>query len=168
MGAVGQAAVTPERIMQMAWGFAPTMMMEAAVKLRVFDILDEGPKSAEMVANLAGASVRGMRALMNGLAGIGLLTKSDAGQYGLASDTAAFLVSGRPAYVGALTRHMGQDLIPMWQGLSEVVRTGKPSGAVNERKGGAEFFENLVEDIYPMSYPAATALAAVLDVEKAT
>src|ERR1039458_9968114 len=129
MGAMGQAAVTPERIMQMAWGFAPTLMMEAAVSLRVFDILDDGPKSAEMVASLSGASVRGSRALMNGLAGFGLLTKNDAGQYGLASDAAAFLVSSRPAYLGALTRHLGQDLTPMWQGLGEVVRTGLEDGA---------------------------------------
>ena len=168
MGAMGQAAVTPERIMQMAWGFAPTLMMEAAVNLRVFDILDDGPKSAEMVASLAGASVRGLRALMNGLAGIGLLTKNDVGQYGLTSETAAFLVSGRPAYLGALTRHLGQDLIPMWQGLGEVVRTGKPSGAVNQRNGGGEFFEHFVEDIFPMSYPAALALAAALDIGDAT
>jgi hypothetical protein len=153
--------------MQMAWGFAPTMMLEAGVSLRVFDILDEGPKSAETVASLAGASVRGMRALMNGLAGVGLLTKNGAGQYGLASDTAAFLVRGRPGYLGAFTRHLGQDLIPMWQGLGGVVRTGKPNKAVNQPSGGSEFFESFVEDIYPMSYPAATALASALDVANA-
>jgi hypothetical protein len=154
--------------MQMAWGFAPTLMMEAAVNLRVFDILDEGPKSAEMVANLAGASVRGMRTLMNGLAGFGLLTRNGAGQYGLGSDAAAFLVSGKPGYLGALTRHLGQDLIPMWQGLSTVVRTGKPSEAVNQRRGGAEFFEHFVADLFPMSYGAASALAAGLGVANAT
>jgi hypothetical protein len=168
MGAAHQsAAVTPERIMQMAWGFAPTMMMEAAVNLRVFDILDDGPKSAEMVANLVGASVRGVRALMNGLAGVGLLTKSAAGQYGLPSDAAAFLVAGKPPYLGALARHLAQDLVPMWRDLSYVVRTGKPAEAVNRRQGGAEFFENFVEDLFPMSYPAASALAAALNVANA-
>jgi len=167
MGTASHAAITPDRVMQMAWGFAPTMMLEAGVSLRVFDILDGGPKSAETVASLAGASVRGMRVLMNGLASIGLLTTSGTGLYGLAPDTAAFLVNGKPAYMGALTRHLAQDLIPMWQGLSGVVRTGKPNTAVNQPGGGAEFFENFVEDLYPMSYPAATALAAVLDVAKA-
>jgi hypothetical protein len=152
----------------MAWGFAPTLMMEAAVNLRVFDILDEGPKSAEMVANLAGASVRGVRTLMNGLAGFGLLTRTDAGQYGLATDAAAYLVSGKPGYMGAFTRHLGQDLIPRWQGLSTVVRTGKPFEAVNQRRGGAEFFEQFVEDIFPMSYGPALALAVALGVAKAT
>ncbi len=166
MGTASHAAVTPERVMQMAWGFAPTLMIEAAVDLKVFDILEEGPKNAEAVAGMAGATVRGIRGLMNGLAGLGLLTKTDTGVYGLASDTSAFLVRGKPAYMGGLMKHMGRDLLPMWQGLSDAVRTGKPPGAVNQREGGAEFFEHLVEDIYPMSYLPAMTLATVLHLEK--
>ena len=168
MGAASHAAVTPERVMQMAWGFAPTLMIEAAVDLRVFDILEDGPKNAETVAAAAGATVRGIRGLMNGLAGIGLLTKTDTGVYGLAPDTAAFLVRGKPAYMGGLMKHMGKDLLPMWQGLSDAIRTGKPSGAVNQRLGGSEFFEHLVVDIFPMSYLPAMTLASVLNVAKAT
>jgi hypothetical protein len=37
MGAVGHAAITPERIMQLAWGYAPPLIIEAAVRHQVFD-----------------------------------------------------------------------------------------------------------------------------------
>jgi 3-hydroxy-5-methyl-1-naphthoate 3-O-methyltransferase len=35
--------VTPERIMQMAWGYVPPLVLEAAIRHRVFDVLDSGP-----------------------------------------------------------------------------------------------------------------------------
>ena len=35
--------VTPERIMQMSFAYAPPLMLEAAVRHKVFDVLDGGP-----------------------------------------------------------------------------------------------------------------------------
>ena len=32
-------SVTPERIMQFVWGFAPPLVIDAAVRHRVFDVL---------------------------------------------------------------------------------------------------------------------------------
>ena len=57
------ALVTPERIMQFAWGFAPPLILEAALKHRVFDLLGSAPKTADGVAAETGASVRGLRAV---------------------------------------------------------------------------------------------------------
>ncbi|MBZ5583488.1 MAG: methyltransferase domain-containing protein [Acidobacteriia bacterium] len=163
MGAMGQSAVTPERILQMAWGYAPPLMIEAGVRHRVFDILDEGPKDLQTVARLSGASVRGLRAVMNALVGYGLLLKNHEGQYSLASDAAAFLVSSKPGYLGGLARHTTDDLIPRWLALRDVVQTGKPAAGVNQQQAGSEFFEHFVEDLFPMNYPAAQALARALD-----
>ncbi|MGD0501062.1 MAG: class I SAM-dependent methyltransferase [Bryobacteraceae bacterium] len=151
----------------MAWGFAPTLMIGAAVRHRVFDILDDGPKTIEAVASLSGTSVRGMRALMNALAGIGLLTKTSAKEFGLSADSAAFLVGSKPGYLGGLIGHVCTDLIAMWQPLADVVRTGKPAEGVNQERRGTEFFEGFVESLFPMNYPAAQALAQALGVAKA-
>src|ERR1700751_760191 len=38
------APVTPERIMQFAWGPTPPLILEAAIRHGVFDVLDSGPK----------------------------------------------------------------------------------------------------------------------------
>ncbi len=76
MSATGQPQVTPERISQMAWGYTAPLIMEAAIRHRVFDLLDEGPKTVEQVATASGAAPRGLRAIMNALIGFDLLPKT--------------------------------------------------------------------------------------------
>ena len=52
------APVTPERIMQFAWSYVPTLALEAAIQHRVFDVLDGGPKTLKETAEATGASER--------------------------------------------------------------------------------------------------------------
>jgi hypothetical protein len=167
MSGSSQAAVTPEKIQQLAWGYAPPLIIEAALHHGVFDLLDGGSKTVEEVATRSGASVRGLRAVMNALAGLQLLTKDAAGRFGLTADSAAFLVGGKPGFLGGLIRHTGTQLVPKWLALSEVVRTGQPAASVNREKAGAEFFHDFVEDIFPMSYPSAQRLAEALEIAAA-
>jgi hypothetical protein len=65
--------VTPERIMQFAWGYVPPLVLEAAVRHRVFDVLDAGPKTISEVQKETGASERGLTAVMNVLVGLNFL-----------------------------------------------------------------------------------------------
>jgi hypothetical protein len=167
MSVSSQAAVTPEKIQQLAWGYAPPLIIEAALHHGVFDLLDGGSKTVEEVATRSGASVRGLRAVMNALAGLQLLTKDAAGRFGLTADSAAFLVGGKPGFLGGLIRHTSTQLVPKWLALSKVVRTGKPAASVNREKAGAEFFHDFVEDIFPMSYPSAQRLAEALEIAAA-
>ena len=153
--------------MQLAWGYAAPLMIEAGVRHRVFDLLDGSPKTIEEVAAASGASVRGIRALMNALAGIQLLAKNADGRFTLTAESAAFLVSAKPGYLGGLIGHTSTPMLPKWLELSETVRTGKSAIAVNQEGQGAAFFQNFVEDIFPMSYPAAQRLADVLDLASA-
>jgi ubiquinone/menaquinone biosynthesis C-methylase UbiE len=167
MGGSSQAAVTPEKIQQLAWGYAPPLIIEAALHHGVFDLLDGGSKTVEEMAARSGASVRGLRAVMNALAGLQLLTKDAAGRFGLTADSAAFLVGGKPGFLGGVIRHTSTQLVPKWLALSKVVRTGKPTASVNREKAGAAFFHNFVEDIFPMSYPSAQRLAEALEIAAA-
>ena len=41
---------TPERLTQFAWGFAPPLAIEAAVRHGVFDRLHKGPRTADQLA----------------------------------------------------------------------------------------------------------------------
>jgi ubiquinone/menaquinone biosynthesis C-methylase UbiE len=153
------AQVTPERILQFAWGYAPPLILEAAIRHRVFDTLDESPKNLAQVSAATGASQRGLAAIMNALVGLGFLAKDTAAIYSLTPESAAFLVSTKPAFQGGLIRHCSEHLIPRWLGLNEVVATGLPVTSVNQEDAGSEFFQNFVNDIFPLSYPAAQALA---------
>jgi ubiquinone/menaquinone biosynthesis C-methylase UbiE len=167
METMGQPAVRPDRIMQMAWGYAPPLIIETAVRNRVFDLLDEGPKTVDQVAELSGASVRGLRAIMNALTGFQLLTKDAGGRYATTPESSTFLVKSKPSFMGGIIEHTSTQLIPGWLALNNIVRTGKPEHGVNEENTGSEFFQQFVEAIFPMSYAAASRLADVLDVASA-
>jgi precorrin-6B methylase 2 len=161
------AHVTPERIMQFAWGYVPTLVLEAAIRHRVFDVLNAGPKSVAQVQKETGASERGLASIMNVLVGLNFLAKDGQSAYSLTPESAAFLVSTKPGFQGGLLRHASTQLIPKWLNLSQVVATGKPIDAVNQECSGGEFFQNFVNDILPLSYPAACALAAGLELHAA-
>ncbi len=158
----GAQQTTPERIMQFAWGYAAPLMMEAAVHHRVFDTLDGSPMTVAEMSRTTGASERGLRVLMNALAGFGLLTRDAGGRFGLAPDTARFLVSNKPGYLGGVMKHVSSQLIPRWLHLSDVVASGKPVETVDDDSHGAEFFAQFVGDLFPMNYPAAMTLAGAL------
>jgi hypothetical protein len=153
------SAVTPERILQLGWAYAPPLAIEAAVRHRVFDVLDAGPLTLAQTVAATGTSERGLRAVMNLLVGLGLLTRTEDGCYALSPESSAFLVSSKPAFHGGLFRHMSSQLIPSWMCLSDIVATGKPAVSVNQEGAGGEFFSNFVMDIFPLSYQPALALA---------
>jgi SAM-dependent methyltransferase len=134
-------------------------MLEAGVRLKVFDALAGGPRTADQLAGETGASVRGLRILLNALVGLEILTKPRPDRYALTPTADAFLVSGRPGYLGGFFRHTSSQLIPKWLHLTDTVRTGKPATAVNQEGEGAAFFQQFVEDIFPLSRQAALGLA---------
>jgi ubiquinone/menaquinone biosynthesis C-methylase UbiE len=96
---------------------------------------------------------------MNALVGLNFLAKDREGRFSLTPESAAFLVSTKPGFQGGLIRHCSEHLIPKWLSLNEIVATGLPIEPVNQQVLGSEFFEKFVNDIFPMSYPAAVALA---------
>jgi 3-hydroxy-5-methyl-1-naphthoate 3-O-methyltransferase len=153
------APVTPERIMQFTWGFVPTLVLEAAIKHRVFDVLDGAPKTLKETAAATGASERGLRSIMNVLVGLNFLAKVDGDRYALTPESESFLVSTKPSFQGSILKHASAQLIPKWLQLNDVVATGKPAGAVNQEGEGSDFFQQFVMDIFPMSYPSATVLS---------
>ena len=163
MSVPATAQVTPERIMQFAWGYVPPLVLEAAIRHRVFDVLDNGPKTVHEVHVETGASERGLTAIMNALVGLDFLAKDEQSRYSLTPESAAFLVSAKPGFQGGLIRHCSEQLIPKWLRLNEIVATGKPSQSVNQQASGSDFFQQFVNDIFPMSYPSAQALARHLN-----
>jgi ubiquinone/menaquinone biosynthesis C-methylase UbiE len=152
--------------MQLSWGYAPPLIIEAAVKHRLFDLLDASPKTASQLAKASGASLRGVTAIGNALVGLRLLAL-DRGRYRLTPESAAFLVSRQPAYHGAFFHHISTQLVPKWLALDKIVRTGKPATAANSQKTGAKFFADFVESIFPLSYAAAKTLGEHLRIPKA-
>ena len=156
--------LTPERLQQFGFAYAPPLIISAAVNNRVFDTLQSGPKTVEQVKKQSGGSQRGLRTIMDALVGLELLKKDRQSRYSLTPESEAFLITEKP---GTLARFFGSILpvmISRWLRLSEIVRDGHPAVAVNQETEGTEFFSQLVETIIPMSYAGAQKLADHLKV----
>jgi precorrin-6B methylase 2 len=161
------AGVSPEKIMRYAWGYAPPLILEAAIRTGIFDALKDGSKTAPQVSDATGASLRGVTSILNALAGLELLAKDDA-SYSLTPESRAFLLRGAPGYLGGMIEHISSQLIPKWLDIENVVRTGQPSVRVNSAADGSAFFEKFVSALFPFNYAAATAAAETLGVAGAT
>jgi precorrin-6B methylase 2 len=156
-------SVTPERILQFAWAFAPPLVIEAAVRHRVFDVLAKQTLTLGELAQATGASSRGLSAIANVLVGLRLLARDDTGRYALTPESEAFLVSHQPGFIGGIFRHASAQLLPNWLHLTDIVASGKPARMLHDSTEGAAFFADFVEDIFPLSYKAARVLAVALD-----
>ena len=158
--------VSPERLMQFGFAYAPPLIIGAAVSNKVFDTLESGGKTIEQVSKTTGASQRGLRAIMNALVGLELLKKDRHEKYSLTPESEAFLVRNKPGTLGGLFAMASTHLVPDWLHLNDAVKTGTPPIAVNREATGPEFFSVLVENIIPMSYPAAMTLGQSLGLAK--
>jgi hypothetical protein len=161
-------SVTPERITQFVWGFAPPLVIDAAVRHRVFDVLAEQKLRLDELAQATGASSRGLNAIVDVLVGFGLLARDAAERYALTPESEAFLVSHRPGFIGGMFRHVSAHLVPNWLHLAEIVGSGKPASTVNVGTERAPYFAEFVEGLFAMSYPSARVLAGALDLARAS
>lgn len=162
MKASSKKRVTPERLMQFGFAYAPPLIIGAAVSNKVFDTLANGGKTVEEVSKATRSSVRGLRAIMNALVGLELLKKNRQGKYSLTPESEAFLIGNKPGTMAGFYAMVRTHILPDWLHLSDAVKTGTPPVALNQEQSGPEFFSVLVENIIPMSYPQATALGHAL------
>ena len=91
--------------MQFSWSYVPTVVLEAALRHHVFDVLDTGPKTLKETATATGASERGLRAVMNVLVGLNFLAK-DGQKYALTPESETFLVSTKPGFSDDIIRKL--------------------------------------------------------------
>jgi SAM-dependent methyltransferase len=148
--------ISPAAIMEDLHGAWRSRTLVAGVELGVFQQIAEGKRTAKEIAAAAGASPRGTALLLDALAGIGYLRKSG-NRYGLPPASAAFLVPGKNAYVGAFAHALSLTWDD-WKSLSEAVKSGRPAKTVNVAEKGKEFFPKLVASLFPGNY-AASAVA---------
>jgi ubiquinone/menaquinone biosynthesis C-methylase UbiE len=158
--------LTPERLQQLGFAYAPPLIISAAVNNKVFDTLQGGPKTIEQVSKHTGASPRGLRGIMDALVGLELLKKDRQSRYSLTAESEAFLISDKAGTLAGFFGSVLPVLASRWLQLTDVVYNGRPPVAVNQETDGTEFFSQLVETIIPMSYPAAQKLADHLKLAK--
>lgn len=118
-------APEPALLMQLAVAYRASAALFTASDLDVFSVLAAGPLTAAEIAAAVGAKVEPLRLVLEMCASSGMLGR-DGPRYANTPTSAAFLVKGRPAYIGDGLKY-ASDLYPAWGGLTGTVRTGAPS-----------------------------------------
>lgn len=158
-----RSPVNMGRLMQLAWGFAPVHIIQAGIETGTFTALKSGPLSSAQIAQATGCSERGIEALVNALLALRLLERSAEARVQLTPESSTFLANANPeTSLLSFFSQLTQEAIPNWTKLTESVRTGRPAIAVNTERHGAPFFAAFAESLFPLSYPAARALAQQL------
>ena len=132
--------------------------LHAAIELDLFTAIGEGNTSARMIAERIVASVKGTRVLCDYLTVIGFLNKQH-DEYSLTSDASVFLNRHSPAYVGSISRFLGNvEGLAAFKDVAAIVRKG---GTVMGQEG-MESAENPVWVEFARSMAPLTTIPAQL------
>jgi ubiquinone/menaquinone biosynthesis C-methylase UbiE len=155
MARKGKAITSPSAIMGDLLGVWRTQALLAGVESDVFSHIAAGKRTVKEIADVAGASQRGMANLLDALAAMNYLRKSG-NRYSLQPVAATYLVRGKKTYLGASTQPVSLTW-DIWKHLPEAVKTGRPREALNNAEKGKDFFLKLVSGIFPNNFAASTA-----------
>lgn len=156
-----QVAPNPQRIMQYAFGFVPSLAVASAIELGLFGAIEQGHATLARLAQACNCSERGLMPLLHTLVSLELL-QSDPEGWSLAPDARLFLVPSSPAYLGGMLTHQTAQ-IARWTALPETIRQGRRQvEAVEGDQDNGKFFAGFVDSLFNLNFPAAQAVAAQL------
>lgn len=112
-----------EETVDLMMGFFRTKVITAALELRVFDALKDGPGTSETISRKLEIPEHAGKRLLIALCALGLLRREGDG-FALTQTASDYLVSDSPQWLGWLARHIDQFLYPLWNHTAEAVRSG--------------------------------------------
>jgi SAM-dependent methyltransferase len=115
----------PAPIMQLSTAYWASQTLLTANRLGVFEQLAAEPRSTAQLAAALGTDARATELFLNACVALGLLEQRAPG-YANSALAAAFLVPGRPAYLGNALRY-SDNLSATWGGLERSLRSGAPA-----------------------------------------
>jgi precorrin-6B methylase 2 len=159
------AGPSPVQIFSTVQGYQRAFALKAAVDLDLFTAIAKGSHTAAEIAKACNASERGVRILSDSLVVMGFLTKEQS-RYSLTSDTAFFLDSRSPAYLGLAFKFLLHPVqLASFEQLGAAVQKG---GSFNEHSTLAPddpIWIEFARGMAPMMMPAAQAIAGILAAE---
>ena len=147
--------------MQALNAYQQTYALKGAIELDLFTQIATGATTPAALAERIHASERGIRILCDYLVIMGFLTKAG-GTYGLTSESARFLDSRSPAYLGAGARFLAHDdITARFRDVAGLVRRG---GAPEEgtTRANDPIWVEFARSMGPMVAMQAQVLAALV------
>jgi 2-polyprenyl-3-methyl-5-hydroxy-6-metoxy-1,4-benzoquinol methylase len=152
----------PAVIFEAAQGFQRSFLVKAAVDLDLFTEIAKGSDTAPDIARACKGSERGVRILCDSLTVLGLMAK-EGGRYSLTPDTAFFLDSRSPAYLGkAFEFILHPTHLENVRRLAEVVRGGQRGAPHDTLAPEDPIWIDFARGMAPLMIPAAQAIAQLL------
>jgi hypothetical protein len=119
-------AETVQALFRMITGFRVTQMIYLVVKLGIADLLEDGPKSAEALAQATHTHARSLYRVLRALASVGIFAEDGQGRFGL-TPLAELLQTGVPGSQRPAALYIADP--SQWQCWGEMlyaVTTGEP------------------------------------------
>jgi len=125
MSAPAGNPISPAPILQMATGYWASSVLLTANRIGLFTAIGGGEATVAALAEKLSLSAYPLDNFLNTLVSLGYLEKRANG-YANSPLSNAFLVEGRPAYLGNALKY-SDDLYPVWGRLEQTLRSGKPA-----------------------------------------
>ncbi len=143
-----KSSLTPDPILQTAFGFWSSKVLLTAVEFGLFTRLgpERRPTGQELGEEL-GLHPRGIGDFFDALVAMKFLERDGDGadaRYGNTPASALYLDQNSPRYIGGILVMLNARLFKYWHDLPEALRTGKPQNEV--KHGDAGMFEALYAD----------------------
>jgi 16S rRNA G966 N2-methylase RsmD len=164
---IEQTSPNPGKVFSAIWAYQQTRAIEAAIRLDLFGAIGEGAATAEEVAKRIAASEKGTRVLCDFLTIHGFLLKENEA-YTLHPETAPFLDSNSPAYLGGAVQFLlSPTIMGSFDNLTEVVRQG---GTLMAGEGTVEpdhpVWVEFAKNMAPLMMHPAQFMAELVDVPR--
>ena len=117
-------------LLEAIMGYRVTQAIHVAAKLRVADMLVDGPQSSSTLAQLTGAHPEAVHRVLRALVNVGVFAEMDDGRFAL-TPVGNLLRTGIPGSLRGAAIFFGHSWHwEKWEGLAHSVMTGVPSGGV--------------------------------------
>jgi hypothetical protein len=111
-------------VQQAAWGFWLSQAIYVAAKLGVADLVEDGPKTSEELAQAAGANASALHRVLRALASVGIFHQDESGRFRQTVHSSS-LRTGVPGSFRAAAIAMNEEVYRAWGDLLHGVRTGE-------------------------------------------
>lgn len=157
---MSETELNPGKLLEMSGYYWKTCTLHAGVKLDVFTAIGEESLTGEAVARKRNGDVDGVTRLLNALAAMELLNKSD-GRFSNTLLGKTFLSKDSPRYVGFMIMHHFH-LVESWNKLDEAVLSGQ---AVRGRMSFSdpEYRESFLMGMFNLAMGLAPKLVPKID-----
>ena len=130
----------PVAMMQMIGGFRVARSIYVAAQLGIADVLADGSKTIEELAQATETDAPSLYRVLRALAGVGIFAENESGQFSL-TPPAEFLRSDVPESLRASVMLFGEEWHwSLWGDMLHSVKTGEPAFDHLYEKGFYEFY----------------------------